>query len=655
MPRRTVAAALLAVAGALPVLAVAQGWGWYLDGPLLLLLAVLGGYAAGLWLPRWAAAAGGLLTVAGLVLANQLRDAEYHWLDDTVFFLVVVGGPVTAGAAVALRARQVRTLEALRTQLDEQERTEVAAARLEEQTRIQEQLHARLAERIAGIAVRAEGARRTADLSPDTLAELEGEARGVLDQLRAALGSLRADEPEPPSQAAGMVPQDLTSTPREVVTRTRRQDVTRTSQADAVRMPRRAATPTREREVTGAVGGATAYPVSGTSRTPLDLLLAAVLGGALAVETLVSSASRGPALANVVVALAVTSPLVVRRQRPVLAVGGTTLGAALMSLTLTPVSATVTGVAVTAVVFYTVGAWCRGRTVLLGLLVATVGTLLVGVASGRVTGDDTGPALVVVGWGLCAAALGRVTAGWHERVRRTADVVTALEEGRGATLRLARARERQSMAAELHDTVAHAMTVVCLQAGARRRLGVDADDGVATLATIAAAATASLEELREGLDAIGAGDRPLDPSRVAALGRRVGVDVHVIGPAPHVTGPAATLGLRVLREAIVNAARHAPGATARVAMSTVGGFLRIEVEDDGGSGGSLLTGTGTGLDGLAAAVRSAGGSLERGPRAAGGFRVSARIPEMLGATDLSARRPAVPTASPAASPQEVLP
>ncbi|SOC56535.1 sensor histidine kinase [Ornithinimicrobium cerasi] len=604
MDRRTVAVALLAAAGVLPVLAVAQGWGWYLEGPLLILLAVLGGYAAGLWLPRWAAVAGGVLAVTGLVLANQLQDAEYHWIDDTVFFLVIVGGPATAGAAVALRARQLRTLEALRARLDEQERTEVAAARLEEQTRVQEQLHARLAERIAGIAVRAEGARRTVDLSQDAFVELETEARGVLDQLRAVLGSLR-EEPADPSVVAAT---DRSS-----------RDGTDVPARDAAYPAREGAHPAREG----------AHPLPGSRPTRLDVALAVVLGGALAVETLVSSVARGPASANVLAALVVTAPLVLRRRRPVLAVGGTTLAAALMSLALTPVSATVTGVAVTAVVFYSVGAWCRGRSVLVGLAVAVAGTLLVGVAAGVAADEGGGQAPVVVAWGLGAAVLGRVTAGWQERVRRTEEVVAALREGRGVALRLARARERQALASELHDTVAHAMTVVCLQAGARRRVAKDSVDSVdagATLATIAAAATSSLEELREGLDASGAGERPLDPSRVVALGRRVGVDVDVTGPAPAVTGPVATLGLRVLREALVNAARHAPGATAHVAMDGAGGSLRIEVEDDGGTGGSLMTGSGSGLVGLADTVRDAGGSLEWGPRPTGGFRVSARIP-----------------------------
>jgi signal transduction histidine kinase len=184
--REPVAGLLISAAGLLPLLGVAVGWDWYLDGPAVIGLAVAGGYAAGAWLPPRRAAAGVLAASAGLVTANQLHGVEFHWLDDAVFFLVAVGGPAGAGAAVAFRARQVHHLDRLRAELAEQQRLEVATARLEEQTRIQREVHALLAERVAGIAVRAEGAQRSPD--PVAFADLEREARGVQHQLRAALG-----------------------------------------------------------------------------------------------------------------------------------------------------------------------------------------------------------------------------------------------------------------------------------------------------------------------------------------------------------------------------------------------------------------------------------------------------------------------------------
>lgn len=575
VPRKYAAVALAAAAGLVPLVAVAAGWGWYLDGPLVLLLGLLAGYVVGAWLTPVAAIACVVVTTIALVIAQQMHDADYHWLDDTVFFLVVVGGPAIAGAAVTARARQVRRLEQVRAEYDEQQRVEVAAARLEEQNRIQEQVHARLAERIAGIAVRAEGAQRqpAEHDATDDLGVIETEARAVLDQLRAALGSL--------------APQPLGERVEEPVE------------------------PAREERA--------------APRTPLrDWAAPVVLGVALAVETAVVDAAQGPMWANVLAALAVTAPLVVRRRHPVVATTLVSLAGVAMSAWLTPIPETVTGVALVVVLFYCVGAWCRGRTWLAAWAVATAGAVAMEAVSGAAgTGGEEDSGWIVLLWTVGAVLVGRVTAGWQERLRRTEQIVAALEEGRGAELRLAVARERQAIASQLHDTVAHAMTVVCLQAAATQRAGGDVD---ATLDTIVGTATASLAELRDGLDEIETTAHPLDRSRIAALGRRTGVDVVVTSSAPVPPGPGAALAFRVVREAVVNAARHAPGAVVEVRINSTGDLLAVEVLDDGGAGEPLEVGTGTGLTGLAEAVTAMGGTMSWGPRSEGGFRVVAWIP-----------------------------
>lgn len=569
MFRPYTAIVLIAAAGGLPLLAVVRGWDWYLDGPVLLLVALAGGYAAGAWLPRVLAAAAVVLAVAALVVTNQLDQQGYHWLDDTVFFVVVVGGSAGAGAAVTLRARQVRRLERLAAELDEQQRVEVAAARLEEQNRVHQDVHTRLAERIAGIALRAEGAQRAPD--EEALAVLEAEARGVLDQLRAALGTLAPDAAVVAAEPA------------------------RPEAAPRARM------------------------------SPLDLGLAATLGVALAVETLVHSLARGPGWANVVASLLVAAPLVLRRSRPLLAVGTSLLAAIAMSAWLTPVPATVTGVGLLVVVFYTVGAWCSSWWWVPGWFMAASGAVVMEEVSGLADDGDAGDAgWIVLVWMVAAVLVGRVAAGWQERVRRTADLGEALERGRGAAVRLATARTREELASELHDSVAHAMTVVCLQAGAQRR--APADPGAA-LQTIATTAAASLAELRDGLDAIETTERPLDASRLAALGRRVGIDVAVSEALPAPTGLAAALAFRVVREAIVNVARHAAGSAAEVTVTWAERTLRVEVVDRGGGPGPVEVGSGSGLTGLAGVVAGAGGSLTWGPRDGGGYRVVAEIPE----------------------------
>ncbi|QIK67995.1 hypothetical protein G7072_18075 [Nocardioides sp. HDW12B] len=580
MSRRTLAgAALLVLAGALPLLAVALDQDWYLDGPLLVLLAIAGGYAAGAWLPREAAAAGCVGAVGALVLANQLHGATYHPVDDLVFFLAIVGGPAAAGAAVSLRAAQVARLERLQADLTAQQEVEVRAARVEEQVRVEQEVHARLAERIAAIAVLAEGAQRTPDNG--VLPVIEGEARGVLDQLRGALGALSTESP-PASEDQGAA-------------------------ADASE---------------GAAPGVGVW----------DVALAAGLGAALAVECAVAPAARGPLWLNAVAAAVVAAPLVVRRSRPLLAVVAFSLAGVLMSAWLTPLPATVTGVALLLVVFYSVGAWCRRWWWVAGWALALAGSVVMDTVAGLDDDADSGDAAwIVVVLTVGAVAVGRVTAGWQERLRRTEVVVGELEVRAGAAVRLARAEERQALASRLHDTVAHAMTVVCLQAAGHQRAG--SDPGPA-LRTIVDAAGTGLAELRDGLDAIETGANPLEGSRIAAVGRRMGVDLEVdsevgseVGEPDHPAGPAAGLAFRVVREAVVNVARHAPGASAHVHVRRVGPALEVEVADDGRGGLPVVTGAGRGLTGLRDTVVGGGGRLEWGPRADGGFSVRARIPE----------------------------
>ena len=564
MPRRLIALALIGTAAAAPLGAVAGGWDWYLDGPAVVLLAVVGGYAAGAWLPRPAALAAVFLATAALVTANQMHDVVYHWLDDAVFFLVLVGGPAAAGSAVSTRARQVRRLERLQAELDEQQRSEVAAARLDEQNRVHHEVHTRLAERIAGIAVRAEGARRSGD--DGALGVIEAEARAVLDQLRGALGSMRAEEPEaPPDRPAEQRPRP----------------------------------------------------------SALDIALALGVGGALAVETAVVAHSRGPLWANIVVAVVTASPLALRRGWPILSsAAALTLGCA-MSAWLTPVPETVTGVALLAVVFYSIGAWCGRGWWIVGWALAAVGSVTMEIVSGSADDGQEGDGFwIVLVYTVGAVALGRVTAGWQARVRRTERIVGELERGRGSAVRLAMGRDREELAADLHDPVAHAMPVVCLHAGAGRRLPVDA---AAALQTICDAAEASLAELRDGIDAFESADDPLEPSRIAAVGRRLGVDVEMTGTM--ISGPAAVLGYRVVREAIVNIARHAPGASARITVARRHGMVSIEIADSGGAETSAGGGTGTGITGLARTLEAAGGSLSWGARPGCGFRLAATIPE----------------------------
>ncbi|MHA7861447.1 sensor histidine kinase [Tessaracoccus sp. Y36] len=564
MTRRVIAATLFVCCGPVSLLAAWNGFDWYLDGPTLL-IAILAGYTAGAWLPRLEAAGSVVLSTSLLVLANQALGDGFHWLDDLVFFAVLVGGPALAGAAVKARALHVGRLARLQAELEEQQRIDVEAARLDVLNGVQAEVHADLAERIAGIALRAEGALRGGDRT--ALPVLERQARQVLDLLRDAVGSMREETP-----TAADVPEPEPTAPR-------------------------------------------------TDWSPSDALMAAALAVAMGVEVALTSDARGPLLwVDVVGAAAVCTPLVWRRTHPILAAAVSSALGVLMSAWLTPISSLVTGIALLSALFYSIGAWCPARRLLLGGAITAAGVVAIELVG---PGEGVGPVLL---WSLSALLLGRIVSGWQERLRRTREVVEALERGRGAAVRLAVAREREALASTLHDTVAHGMTVVCLHAGARQRQGSGQD---ATLSLIAQVAAQSLDELKNGLETIESRAAPLDPARLAAIGRRAGVDVTVSAdPVP--AGAAAVLAHRIVREAIINVARHAAGATAQVRVRRLPGAIMLEVLDGGAehTGNALPgTGTGTGLKGLAAAIAAAGGTLDTGPTAGGGFRVAATIPQ----------------------------
>jgi signal transduction histidine kinase len=197
--------------------------------------------------------------------------------------------------------------------------------------------------------------------------------------------------------------------------------------------------------------------------------------------------------------------------------------------------------------------------------------------------------------------------------------------------------ERVRIAHELHDTVAHSVTVMTLQAAGAKTL-VRRDPGRAeeALTHVGGAGAAAMSELRRMLTALradgstGPGLHSVD-DLVAGV-RTAGVDVTVdCDGEPTRPAPAADLAAyRVIQEALTNVAKHAgPGTRATVTMRWLPGRLHIEVTDDGAgrpTGDAASLSTGHGLAGLAERIAGLGGRLEAGTAAGAGFRVSATVP-----------------------------
>ncbi|MEV4439134.1 sensor histidine kinase [Streptomyces sp. NPDC049577] len=207
--------------------------------------------------------------------------------------------------------------------------------------------------------------------------------------------------------------------------------------------------------------------------------------------------------------------------------------------------------------------------------------------------------------------------------------------------------ERTRIARELHDVVAHHMSVITVQAdSAPYRLAGLPEEAREEFGSIAATARESLTEMRRLLGVLrsedagggeGAGERAPQPGvdrlpQLAEATLRAGVPVELTLPELPELPPAVDLSAyRIVQEALANVVRHAPGATARVSVSLDedGGHLMVLVVNaapPAAPGPPLeTTGTGHGLVGMRERVRLVGGTLDTGPLD-GGFRVAARLP-----------------------------
>jgi signal transduction histidine kinase len=236
-------------------------------------------------------------------------------------------------------------------------------------------------------------------------------------------------------------------------------------------------------------------------------------------------------------------------------------------------------------------------------------------------------------------------------LRERAELTTARqqEEARRATM-----AERLRIARELHDVVAHHLSVVVIQAqGAQRTIGRDRGRAMAAMAQVEQTGRTALEEMRGLLgllrsgdqaddgadaDAGGAGQARLAPPGLADIGalaqqmRAAGlpVTVHTAGEPGEIRQDVSLTVYRIVQEALTNVLRHAGPATATVSL-TFGDKLDISVTDDGrGAAADLaadgIPGAGRGTAGMRERVAMLNGHLAVGPRPGGGFRVHATIP-----------------------------
>jgi signal transduction histidine kinase len=241
-------------------------------------------------------------------------------------------------------------------------------------------------------------------------------------------------------------------------------------------------------------------------------------------------------------------------------------------------------------------------------------------------------ATVMLGYGL---ALGRARARLAER--RSAELAAEQEEATRAAV----AQEQARIAREVHDIVAHDVSVIVAQAAAARRVAPPGESSVETLRAIETVGRDALDGLRrlvtllrdDGPD--GRGPQPtLEglPDLVAQV-RRAGlpVDLVVHGDARRLPGTVETNAYRIVQEALTNALKHAGGTRATVELDYGPDAIAVEVRDDGrglvpAEAGPFVGGAGFGLVSMQQRAALLRGRLRAGPCESGGFRVSAELP-----------------------------
>jgi len=359
-----------------------------------------------------------------------------------------------------------------------------------------------------------------------------------------------------------------------------------------------------------------------------DSLLPFVLSGLAVLEILLIHDGYDRRL---FVPLALLLPLtLIRRRRWPLAVLATNIVAWVVIDLNSPINEDPLALAITlAIVIYSVGAHTRGRQVIPGALLVATFSL-----TGTIADANEGTVSDFLGNAVFFFTIfgGLWLAGRAIRQRRLRERELIVERDEGA--RAAVAGERARIARELHDVVAHAISVIVLQArGARHAEQRERDEALRAIETTGAQA---LGEMRRLLHMLRADDESVALAPQPSLAhlellvsqvRDAGmpVDLRIDGERRDLPPGVDVSAYRIVQEALTNALKHAGPARASVLVRYEPEALELEIADTGaGSGNS--SGGGHGLAGMRERVAIFGGRLDTGPDARGGFSVRARLP-----------------------------
>jgi signal transduction histidine kinase len=369
----------------------------------------------------------------------------------------------------------------------------------------------------------------------------------------------------------------------------------------------------------------------------VDWLLALLLAGSAQYEVWIHSLAKegvpGPHAVHAVFVLLVTVPLAWRRRAP-LAVLCVVIGSAMLEGAAFANFPSFQPFLASIIAVYSVAAHSERRRALVGAAIVFA-ALIPGEFIRALTSDhsvDVGALLVFAG----AWFVGRTLRRWRLEAAAQGQRASRLEREQEEQARLAVAEERARIARELHDVVAHAVSVIVIQSqGAQRELEGDQPSVREALGSIESTGRQALVEMRRLLGILRRSDDELALTPQPSLSHLDGLVEHVreagLPVELRIEGEAAPLppgvdvsAYRIVQEALTNTLKHAGPAHARVVVRYACDELELEISDDGRARGK--GGVGHGLVGMGERVAVVGGVLESGRQPDGGFLVRARLP-----------------------------
>jgi len=378
--------------------------------------------------------------------------------------------------------------------------------------------------------------------------------------------------------------------------------------------------------------------LSPRARRAADAALAAGLGLLALADLLLSSdpsswGGRGPL--QVCLALGCTLPLAWRVRRPIPTVVVITAAGGLLVAVAAPHQAPFEVFIGSVLAAYSIGAHTAGhdRWIALGTMFAVgVPFMIAADHQGMAAGDTLAP----IAWLTGSWCVGVIIRGRRLRTAELEQLTAELARQRDLQAQAAVAVERGRIARELHDVVAHNVSMMVVQAGAAERvLEGEQADVRAALGAIAGTGRETIDEMRLLLgvlrsdDGLALAPQPglADLDQLVRNVARAGlhVDLRVEGQ-PAALPPGVDLSAyRIVQEALTNVIKHAGPASAEVIVRYGADRVEVEVRDDGHTPAGSTSG-GNGLIGMRERVAMLGGELQTGVRRSGGFAVLARLP-----------------------------